>query len=1025
MKKIIFLFFAFVAMAQSSIAQSDSVQFEITIADSTTIVGTTGGGLPLFSDANVNSIMAYYYITNFNRAYPSSRHKYMRDVYTVRCNSINLATTLNAYNSALFPKWKRTYEKKISSIYTPNDWNLAVSGASDYLDYIKAREAWFITQGDPSVVIGVTDNYLLHSHEDFYNTGGASKIAYLGYNPGFSAPWNYNYSYHHGTAVSSMIAGATDNNLGLPSIGFNCKLDFASTRSFHVEEDMLQMSLKGRRIINCSWYDPDDTNPNLFLRNHFWDQNTYNELYENGTLMCFAATNGWFHSGNPNNYAFPASLDHVFSVSSIGWKNPRGGSYVNNVKGLHDLRTYDDSVTYNHNDRVDLCAPTFLGASRWVPWDPTYKYYDFASGTSSSCPLVAGTAGLIQSALKAKRGPDVNFSPYQLEWLLKVTSNKDFLSFSENAAYSGKLGAGRLDAFLSVTEARNLSPNDEGTQTMYIKGLEINTICAPGFSSNGVLPKLKPIIVNGVEPYTYVWEQVPDGSNTAILDDENIAEPTIVGIKSGASTKTLHYRLTVYDDSRFSTADTTHYAQKVAMKTFKIQLTTEGHDLAMRDSYMDMMEEANMQRINDPRDWDTWTSPDIWNRHYADAGTEHENPEYFDIDPNHMYTRVRNVGCFPSPASARLRLYWTKASAGENWDKDWKYALECGMGALQPVGLEVTSGSGISIPVLQPGAATVIHQEWYPIMPQLYCGEPTTFEVCFLGRIEETTFSPYGMKITEKFYTDATSKGIGENIRNNNNIVTRNTILTNLSPGDHKTMKRQMVIANGNNVARTFNFEFASERSIYRHFAGDFSSLGSVTLHLGDLFDVWVNAGSFGTVASINQTARTVTFDGANTLRLDSLPLAANERFNIEVEFTLDSPVVIEEISNHVFHARQFDVTAPYDVYGAVNFHVNVSPADEGSLRKTLENAVSHSESFQISPNPTNGILYISYGGEKERTTEIVITDITGKKLMTEKANFTTGSKKEINLSRFASGVYLINITNANRTNEIYKVVKE
>lgn len=1028
MKKLIFLFIAFVAIASSSIAQSDSVNFEITISDSTAIVGTTGSGLPLFSDAAVNSIIASYYVSSFNKAYPSSRFKYMRNVYAVRCNSINLATALKAAKPALFPSWQRTFKKQVSSRYIPNDWNLAVAGASDYLDYIKGPEAWFITKGDPSVVIGVTDDYLYYPHEDFYNSTGASKIEYIGYNPPYYAPWIPYYSYHHGTAVSSMIAGATDNGKGLPSIGFNCKLDYAYYNSWHVNNDMLQMSLKGRRIINCSWY--DGISPTLNLRDHFWEQNTYNELYENGTLMCVAATNGWFHSGNPNNYAFPASLDHVFSVTSIGWKNPRGGTANSNIKDVHDLRTADDSATANHNSRVDICAPTFLGAARWNPNDtPPLKYYGGASGTSSSCPIVSGTAGLIQSALKKRLGPDVNFSPYQLEWLLKANANKDIFSVPENAPYVGKLGTGKLDAFASVnTVATGFSPNHVGTQTMYIKGIEINTICAPGFSSNGVLPKLKPIIVNGVEPFTYVWEEVPDGTNTVILDNENIAEPTIVGIKPGATTRTLHYRLTVYDDSRFSTADTTHYAQKVAMKTFKIQLKTEGYDLAMRDSYMDMMEEANLQRINDPRDWDTWTSPDLWNRQHNDAGTEHQNPEYFDTDPNHMYSKVRNVGCAPSPSTAKLRLYWTKASAGENWDKDWTYALECGIDSLRPVGLEITTGAGIALPVLQPGASTVIHQEWYPIMPQLYCGEPNTFELCFLGRIEETPYAPYGMAIPEKFYYDPSSKGIGENIRNNNNIVTRNTILTNLRPGDLKTMKRRMVIANGNNIATTFNFEFASERSIFRHFAGDFSSLGSVTLHLGSLYDVWVSAGSRGTVASQNAQARTVTFDGANTLRLDSLPLAANQRFTVEVEFTLDSPVVVNEVSNHVFHARQFEVSNPNDVYGAVNFHVNVSPATQNNLRKGLSDSISTGstiQSFKVAPNPTSGIVRISFNGEKDNATELLVTDMVGKKIMTEKITFSPGSSKEINLSRFATGTYLINISNANGTNEVYKVVKE
>jgi hypothetical protein len=537
------------------------------------------------------------------------------------------------------------------------------------------------------------------------------------------------------------------------------------------------------------------------------------------------------------------------------------------------------------------------------------------------------------------------------------------------------------------------------------------------------LPKLKPIIENGVPPYTYVWEEVPDGTNTAILDNENIAEPTITGIKAKATSKMLHYRLTVYDNSKLNYSDATATAPKVAMKTFKVQLKTSGYDLAMRDSYMDMMEEANMQRINDPRDWDTWTSPDIWNRQAADGGLEHQNPEYFVSDPNHLYTKVRNVGCAASPADSKLKLYWTKASTGENWDGDWKYANVCGIGSMQPGGREITTGTGIAIPVLQPGDATINHQDWYPIKPELYCGTPSTFEVCFLARIEEAT----GMTIPEKYTYTTGYAGVGENIRNNNNIVTRNTILTNLRPDNIKTAKRQLIIANGNATATTYNFEFASDRSIFRHFAGDFSSLGSVTLHLGSLYDAWVASGSHGTVASQNAQNRTVTFDGANTLRLDSIPFIANQRYTIDVEFTLDSPVVVNEVSNHIFHARQFDVTNPDVVYGAVNYKVTVSPSTQNNYRKTLIDSTGTGviESFKVSPNPTSGLVYISYIGDTENNTNLVVTDMVGKKIMSEKLIFSRGSAKQINLSQFSSGIYLINITNAQGKTEVYKVTKE
>lgn len=66
-----------------------------------------------------------------------------------------------------------------------------------------------------------------------------------------------------------------------------------------------------------------------------------------------------------------------------------------------------------------------------------------------------------------------------------------------------------------------------------------------------------------------MYKKYPLVSIPPFWNNENIAEPTIEGIKPGATTRILHYRLTVYDDSRFSTADTTHYAQKVAMKNLQ------------------------------------------------------------------------------------------------------------------------------------------------------------------------------------------------------------------------------------------------------------------------------------------------------------------------------------------------------------------------------------------------------------------------------------------------------------------------
>jgi hypothetical protein len=953
----------------------------------------------------------------------------------VRCNSTALATALKAADPVLFPKWNPVATAKLC--FTPNDWS-TVPGASDYLDYIGAREAWNITKGDPSVILGNTDNYIYDTHPDFYNADGTSKIKDEVNSATPTAPYDSSAPYHHGTATSSIMVAATHNGKGIPSVGFNCRLDFSCRM---VNSGILALSRRGRRIINASWY--SSATPTLNLRDHFDEQETLNEIYENGTLTFVAASNGWEKGYSPTVFTFPASLDHVFCTTSIGWQNDAPATF--NVKGLHDWSGKGPDSSYNYNSRVDISAPTIVGACKYVPWDPSTLYYTYSSGTSASSPITAAVAGLVQSALKQSMGDtSLNYSPYQLEWILKWSANPDILSLPGNAPYAGGLGVGRLDALKAVQKAAGdahaiptaidaLDVNDPTTQTMYIQGISINMICAPGHSSNGALPKLTPIIVNGVPPYQYVWEAYPD--NNATLDNENIAAPTVV---ASTGKNYLHYRLTVYDNSKLNPTDATPTVQKVAMKTFRIQLTTAAKsDLAMQDSYMDMLNEPNTQRLFDGgRDWNTWDSPDLWNRQLNDGSTEHQNPEYFISAPNYANVRIRNIGCSTTSiggGNSYLHLYWTKSSAGEDWADDWTIASECGIGKMMPTGREITTGTGIILPVIQPGEERIITQAWYPPKPQDYCGTPASFDACLLARIQQHLYLDslgnyhyVGMTINELAETDAGYSGVGVNIRNNNNIVTRNMVLTNLNLFDKRTDTRQLVIANGNNVTSVFNFDFGSDRSIFLHFAGDFSSLGHVTLHLGDLYDRWVGAGSQGTVASSDAVNKTVTFNGAKTLQLNGLSLAPDEHFNIGVEFALDSSAVIHDTSKHVFFARQFDQANPNEVYGAVNYRVTVSPSSQNTYRLSQnENTINKNSSYKLSPNPTSDFVAVSYTGSDTNPVDIVVTDMSGKKVWTEQYQFGAGTAHNINLSRFPTGVYLINITNTAGKTEVYKVVKE
>src|SRR5690606_21906833 len=88
---------------------------------------------------------------------------------------------------------------------------------SPVLEMTKAALAWTVEQGDPNVLVGVSDGPVNPQHEDLLG-----KIAF-----------EYNLSsgpVSHGTSVASLIVATNDNGIGMASLaGWNTKLVFANT----------------------------------------------------------------------------------------------------------------------------------------------------------------------------------------------------------------------------------------------------------------------------------------------------------------------------------------------------------------------------------------------------------------------------------------------------------------------------------------------------------------------------------------------------------------------------------------------------------------------------------------------------------------------------------------------------------------------------------------------------------------------------------------------------------------------------
>ncbi len=340
------------------------------------------------------------YINSLNifsctQALPSSRNKMLQKVYELTSSSSQneLEQTLTNYVRAV----SGVYPAPIyDTLHTPNDYTL-VAGINNYaLNLINAQTAWDITLGDSNVVIAITDQSYSPNHSEL-----VGKYAYI--NAGTSTPT-------HGTAVAILAAGNTNNNNGLSSIGYKCKLGLY-LMSYN---EILNAAYAGAKVINISW------TSGCFY--NLYAEQVINEAYGVGAFLVAAAGNGTTCS-NPAAYVYPAAFDNVFSVTSIG-------PLDNHMKILND-----PTSTHQHNDKVDLSAPGYD-----VAINPAENWYLNSSGTSFASPIVSGTVGLMLSVNPCLSRKDI-------DTILKISSvNIDSL----NPTYIGLIGKGRLNAQAAV-----------------------------------------------------------------------------------------------------------------------------------------------------------------------------------------------------------------------------------------------------------------------------------------------------------------------------------------------------------------------------------------------------------------------------------------------------------------------------------------------------------------------------------------------------------------------------------------------
>ena len=284
----------------------------------------------------------------------------------------------------------------------------------------------------------------------------------------------------HGTQMAGIIGAETNNGEGVAGYAWNCTLIPAKIAIGTPEEEYsrepqdalnrLIMALdyaleKNVDIVNMSLGNYEDENGNFL--NDDTLQAKINECHNAGIVLVAGA-------GNRDTllYTYPASLDSVVSVSGANRfeRKPRGPNY-----GV------------NHNDKVDVCAPigdgdsepdggrgsecyttAYLNNPHTLFPTPSCNFHCHGYAvsplrTSGATAEVSGLAALLVSFYPRSRiqamFPGTYSDDFYANFIEKEIERGCVPLPNEPLYAEGYLGAGRIDAFRSLTQWGEITEN--------------------------------------------------------------------------------------------------------------------------------------------------------------------------------------------------------------------------------------------------------------------------------------------------------------------------------------------------------------------------------------------------------------------------------------------------------------------------------------------------------------------------------------------------------------------------------------
>lgn len=301
------------------------------------------------------------------------------------------------------------------------------------LKAIQGEEGWKIEQGSPSIIVAVSDTGVNLSHPElkdkiWINTKEIPNDGKDNDNNGFIDDingWDFadndnnpEDEHFHGTHVAGTIAAVTNNNRGVASVCWNCKImalnflgKYGSGTTINGAFTILYAVNNGARVINMSWGAAGYYSQYL--------DDVLNYADSKGVVLVAAAGN----SSQDARFHSPANHPKVITVSAT--------EYGDRLAGFSNVGTKIDIGAPGENI-LSLRALNGRYICRYPEYTLTSEYC-VLSGTSMAAPHVSGAAALLISKNPALK-------PHQVRSILRASAD-DIAPVGRDE----KFGYGRLN----------------------------------------------------------------------------------------------------------------------------------------------------------------------------------------------------------------------------------------------------------------------------------------------------------------------------------------------------------------------------------------------------------------------------------------------------------------------------------------------------------------------------------------------------------------------------------------------------